>query len=192
MTWNIIWQVSRSNISLHRVMSLGCRLRVRGCLLLPASQSLLVIVGSQVTLVSGNRSSWKYSNYTCKFKFTLNFFKYRYIHMCSEELLRYNVHSAYKWSLFIKVNAYTLWSKISFFLEPQFLSVSIFKFNSVCTFNKVHSFCLLQDNELFSKLWNNIIKNARVQKTKLKLFLINAKKYGMFIAKNRGHCLECL
>lgn len=115
MTWNIIWQVSRSIFGLHRVMSLGCRLRVRGCRLLPASQSLLVIVGSQVTLVSGNRSSWKYSNYTCKLKFTLDFFKYRYIHMCSEELLRYNVHSAYEWNLFIKVYAYTLWSKISFF-----------------------------------------------------------------------------
>lgn len=73
MTWNIIWQVSRSIFGLHRVMSLGCRLRVRGCRLLPASQSLLVIVGSQVTLVSGNRSSWKYSNYTCKLKFTLDF-----------------------------------------------------------------------------------------------------------------------
>lgn len=83
MTWNIIWQVSRSIFGLHRVMSLGCRLRVRGCLLLPASQSLLVIVGSQVTLVSGNRSSWKYSNYTCKLKFTLNFlYTVTFIHVC--------------------------------------------------------------------------------------------------------------
>lgn len=85
MIWNIIWQVSRYIFGLHGVMSLGCRLRVRGCLLLPASQSLLVIVGSQVTLVSGNRSSWKYSNYTWKIYTQL--FKYPYIHMCSEELL---------------------------------------------------------------------------------------------------------
>lgn len=44
-----------------------------------------------------------------KIKIYTQLFKYRYIHMCSEELLRYNVHSAYKWSPFIKrVCVYTV------------------------------------------------------------------------------------
>lgn len=101
MTWNIIWQVSRSIFGLHRVMSLGCRLRVRGCLLLPASQSLLVIVGSQVTLVSGNRSSWKYSNYTCKLKFTLDFLNTGtficVLNNCSDTMCIQHINGAFLW-----------------------------------------------------------------------------------------------
>lgn len=184
MTWNIIWQVSRSIFSLHRVMSLGCRLRVRGCLLLPASQSLLVIVGSQVTLVSGNRSSWKYSNYICKLKFTLNFlYTGTFICVlknCSDTMCIQHINGAF----LQKCMHNHCEVKLASFFESQLLPVSIFKFNSVCTFNKVHSFCLLQDNELFSKLWNNIIKNAWVQKTKFKLFLINARIYMVCLKQN--------
>lgn len=39
----------------------GCRLRSRGCLLAPPSQSLALSTGSQLTAVSGNTSSWKNS-----------------------------------------------------------------------------------------------------------------------------------
>ena len=48
-------------VYVHRFMSAGCMIIFFCCRLTPENHSVLVITGSQVTLVSGNRSSWKYS-----------------------------------------------------------------------------------------------------------------------------------